>query len=294
MPGNFFDYFPAAPKAGNWGVFSTAFGRVSTPPHAVYPGGHHPRGRQFTWEAGRTLNEYQIVYIVHGSGRFESAAARPMKVRDGMAFILFPNVWHRYRPDPETGWTESWIEIQGPGMDHLQKNRVIDPHHPVYKTSNRHEILALLEETQRLARLKPLGFSIQIALIGLQILTLLYWKRRRQYSAPSRIDSLISEAQNRMMGGTKEALSGEEIARDLGIGYSYFRRMFKKQTGLSPKQYQAEIRLRRVKDFLQNSTLSIKEISETLGYNSPYHLSLDFSRRCGMPPSQWRNEIAQR
>ena len=84
MPGNFFDYFPAAPKAGNWGVFSTAFGTVSTPPQAVYPGGQHPGGRQFTWEAGRTLHEYQVVFISRGGGRFESSATRPVKISEGM------------------------------------------------------------------------------------------------------------------------------------------------------------------------------------------------------------------
>jgi DNA-binding CsgD family transcriptional regulator len=55
------------------------------------------------------------------------------------------------------------------------------------------------------------------------------------------------------------------LAKEFGVGYSYFRREFKKQTGFSLKQYQIELRLRRVKDLLQREALSIKEIAEQLG-----------------------------
>jgi AraC-like DNA-binding protein len=99
----------------------------------------------------------------------------------------------------------------------------------------------------------------------------------------------MSESQTLLARGVEEGATAEKMARQLGIGYSYFRREFKKQTGFSPRQYQIEVRLRRAKELLRNTDLTVKEISERLGYHSPYHLSLDFSKRNGIAPSKWRS-----
>ncbi len=84
-------------------------------------------------------------------------------------------------------------------------------------------------------------------------------------------------------------ISPAQIARDLHIGYSYFRRVFKGRTGFSPKAYRLEIRFRRTCDFLRNTELNLKEIARRLGYDSPYHLSMDFKKRTGQPPTRWRS-----
>ncbi len=105
------------------------------------------------------------------------------------------------------------------------------------------------------------------------------------------MDQVISDSQALLAGDLKEEVSLEEIARKLGVGYSYFRRKFKSQTGLSPKQYRIEMRHHRVKNLLLNSSLTLKEISEDLGYSSPFHLSQEFSRIAGLSPQQWRQRL---
>jgi len=41
-------------------------------------------------------------------------------------FLLPPDCWHRYRPDPETGWTEDWLELHGPTLETWLGNGVLD------------------------------------------------------------------------------------------------------------------------------------------------------------------------
>ncbi len=204
-----------------------------------------------------------------------------------MAFLLFPGVWHRYRPDFAAGWMESWIELNGSYMEQLQAARIIDPRKPVYQVQTMAEIEARLSAAYDLARAKPPGFAVHLGLLAVQILALLHFGPHKRPTTPRRIDHLISESQTLLAQSEKDVSAGR-IARQLGIGYSYFRREFKKQTGFSPRQYQIEVRQRRAKELLRNTDLTVKEISERLGYHSPYHLSLDFSKRNGIAPSKWR------
>lgn len=275
-----------------WGLYATSFGHAHVPPGAVYPPSGHPAGHHFVWNQGRTLPEYQLLYIHSGSGSFESTLTKRKKVGRGTVFLLFPGVWHRYRPDASTGWMESWIELNGSYMDHLQKAKIIDPREPVYQIQTIPEVEDLLESAHHLVRAKPPGFSVHLGFLAAQILTLLRSSSSRRQTTPRRIDGIVSESQALLAQNLGNNCSAEQIARQMGVGYSYFRREFKQQTGFSPKQYQIEVRHRQARDLLRNTNLTVKEISEQLGYNSPYHLSLDFSNRNGLSPIKWRKANA--
>ncbi len=285
---NYFDYFPVSPRLEPWEIYSTSFGRVHVPPGTPYPPARHPERHALAWKKGRTLAEYQILFIHKGAGEFESAHTKARAIAGGMAFVLFPGEWHRYRPDPAVGWTESWLEVRGPYLDRLRRTGVIDPRHPVHATPAALEIEQIFDSAATLARIKPPGFTVRLGLLAAQILALLRWSPRSQRATPRRIDELISESQALLANDLEEKESLEQIARKLGLGYSYFRRRFKAQTGLSPKQYRIEMRHHRVKNLLLNSGLTVKEISEQLGYSSPFHLSQEFSRIAGMSPQKWR------
>lgn len=288
MTQNFFDYFPASPKMRSWGLCATSFGEVQVPPHTRYPLRGHPVGHHFDWKQGRTLQEYQILYIRKGQGIFESALTKPKKINPGTIFLLFPGVWHRYRPDSATGWTESWIELSGSYLDHLRASGVIDPKNPVHPVTAVGEVENLLDAMLQLVRHRPSYFLVRLGFYAMQMLTLLDTTPPRNRKAPQRIHQIVAEAQAQLAQDFEKNISAEQVAHSFNIGYSYFRREFKRQTGFSPKQYRNEIRHRRAKDMLRNSRLTVKEISEQLGYSSSYHLSLDFSKRTGLPPTGWR------
>jgi AraC-like DNA-binding protein len=81
------------------------------------------------------------------------------------------------------------------------------------------------------------------------------------------------------------------LARELHIGHSSFRQAFKAQTGLSPKQYQLQIRLQKVQEFLGNTSKSVGEIAEILGFNTAFHLSNQFKKHVGLAPQIWRKRL---
>ena len=172
MPNDsFYSYFPPSPLAKKWEIYATSFGQVHVPEKSpVYPPDPHPSGHHFVWKEGRVLSDCQILSIQAGSGEFESALSPRVRISAGTTVVLHPGVRHRYRPDPATGWTESWIELGGPLMGRLIKNGTLDPGRPVYPHSLSTRSDDSWERAYATARAKPPNFTVRLGLIGLDLL----------------------------------------------------------------------------------------------------------------------------
>ena len=90
-----------------------------------------------------------------------------------------------------------------------------------------------------------------------------------------------------------ENISIRALAEKLHFSERHFRQSFRKVTGRSPKSYQQEARLTKCAFLLTTTTDSVQEISDGLGYGSPYQLSRDFKKKFGVSPSEYRRHTAE-
>jgi AraC-like DNA-binding protein len=284
-------YFPTGAFVDDWGIGASAAGHARVPAHSPYPPLPHPHDHTLTWRRGRTLHEYQIIYIRHGQGRFESQATGPRLITEGTLFLLFPHVWHRYRPDRDTGWTEDWIELRGPAIEQLHHRDVINPRRPLFSIATHSPVPELFNQCHALARAPVAGHQALLGLLGLQILAHILFPAGNAPKPQRTIDRRIQQARS-LLSDAPHNLCMHHLAQQVGMSYSYFRRTFKSHTGLSPKQYQLQLRLRQAQQLLAFTTLPIRTIAEKLGYDSPFHLSADFKARTGQSPTQWRGRSA--
>ena len=63
-----------------------------------------------------------------------------------------------------------------------------------------------------------------------------------------------------MLENIQKDINIQEIANNLGISYSLFRKEFKEYTGYAPSQYFQELKLRKAKERLAETDLPIIEI----------------------------------
>lgn len=79
-----------------------------------------------------------------------------------------------------------------------------------------------------------------------------------------------------------------QLAAKMHLSESQLFRKIKKLTGQSTAIYSRSIRLQKAKELLQNSDLTISEITYTTGFNDPSYFSRTFSKEFGVPPSSIR------
>jgi AraC-like DNA-binding protein len=291
---NYFVYLPDRREHGPWECTATSVGHEHVLPGSPYPPRRHPVDHHFTWENGRVLNAYQLVYITEGRGYFESAISRKrQQIEGGCILILFPGIWHRYSPDPKTGWTESWIECRGRAFDRARATKLLRPERPIVRVGLLPELLQCFEHCHSLAQGRSAESQAMLSTLGLHLLSILQAAHRLHRNVCRPIDEKIQEAQLIIARRYHETILVEELARELHIGYSYFRQVFKAQTGLSPKQYQLQLRLHKAQDFLANTSRSVSEIAEILGFNTAYHLSSQFKNHVGLAPLIWRKRLTR-
>ena len=90
-----------------------------------------------------------------------------------------------------------------------------------------------------------------------------------------------------------EPFTVSDLADFVGLNPQYMMRTFKKVTGLSVLEYVTERKLKKAKELLLSTDISIEQISEKLGYfNYSYFFKL-FKRAEGVSPGQYRKEYGK-
>ncbi|MDB6076753.1 MAG: araC 2 [Akkermansiaceae bacterium] len=287
-----FRYLPLYPEIDDWGARVLSAGRIQSPPGAPYPAPGHPDDHHFEWSTGRRLGAFAVVYITAGKGIYESETSGISPVEAGDLFVIFPGVWHRYRPDPETGWTEYWVESEGNLMETAIAKTRLQPAEPVVHVGHDDTLMSYLSEIIATIHAEPPGFQ---ALIGLQsVMVVARLRSLRLDQLESRHltgEKMVRQAILAMSKGLHLRMNWEDFSGKLGVSYSSFRRTFRGVTGRSPADYFTEMRMNRAKQLLAAPSKSIQEVSAILGFDTSSHFSHLFKTRTGLSPRAFRASL---
>lgn len=287
---DYFIYLPETIEA-IWGCTATSTGFTRVPPLSDYPPKRHPLDHHFTWSQGRILQAYQIILISEGAGVFEnSQGSHP--VGPGTVLLLFPGVWHRYAPTPETGWVEHWMEFRGPVFDQALQTGILSPERAILPVQHSVDVFYCFERCHAIAQRGALAGHEMLSTLGLHLLSVLASLQRGRSDRESHADAAVDRAQALITLRCQEPLHLSRLAREIGVSYSRLRQGFKQRMGISPKQYHLQVRLAKARDLLANTPKSIKEIADILGFESAFHLSKQFKSRMGESPATWRKKQA--
>lgn len=78
------------------------------------------------------------------------------------------------------------------------------------------------------------------------------------------------------------------LSKKLGYNYNYLSSIFLKQNGITIQEYVIRIKIERVKELLMMDEHSLTQISYILQYSSCAHLSNQFKKITGLPPSHFK------
>jgi AraC-like DNA-binding protein len=287
---NFHKYFHIGPVEKKWGFYVNTAGYTKINPNSTYPlNQEHPQSHSFNWDKGRILNSYYIVFICKGKGVFESAYTELTDISEGTCFILYPGVWHRYKPDVGTGWEEYWIGFNGEYPNELMHKGFFNADHPCVYVGLNSDLLNIFQKLIETIRISSSGYNQVIAGISLQILGLVNSISMLKSHEDDPIGILVSKAKFLLQESLDKQVDMKLLAKNLPMGYSSFRKAFKEKVGFSPNQYHLNLRLNRARDLLSTTTLRISEIAYVTGFESLFYFSKLFKKKNGLSPKAFRS-----
>ena len=287
LSGNPFDYYrylPVSPRDRDWGLFVTGAGRQILGPGIERD--RHPVGYEYSWESGRVFEEtFALLFFVEGAQvTFESELSEPAEVSKGDVVLLCPEVWHRYRANPNIRTTHLWFTFGGDQANAWRSKGLISPHQPILRTGL---VDNIVKPFQRL--LGSLGQDMPglQQVLSASVLEIVGAAEEIGRTEPT-CSTAIQTAKHILEQQVEQQVDLKELADSVGLSYEKFRHAFTEATGMAPYQYHLQLRVQRAQVLLSGTNLTVQEISDRLNFTDAFHLSKVFKAKIGMPPTLWR------
>lgn len=121
-----------------------------------------------------------------------------------------------------------------------------------------------------------------------------YITRVHDMKQSSHISRQIQESCNYIQIHSAEKLCIKDIAEQVGYAEYYFSKKFKKEMGISVKDYIQQTKIERAKIMLKSETANIQDISETLNFCSQSYFAETFHKFTGTTPNEYRTHYANK
>ncbi len=227
-------------------------------------------------------DNYWLIYIKAGDGFYELENER-YRVSAGELFCAFPNKRIFYRADPGSVWSIYWVSVAGESLSRLLALAGIELENPVVRVLDPERTVGIFERILANTDCETLKAKLTVSS---ELYALLGELTRRE--RPELGHDIVDDALLYMSNNYIEPMSVAELARRFSVERSYFARLFRARTGLSPVKWLTDFRLKRACELLRESRLHISEVARSVGFSDPLYFSRIFARELGCSPSEYR------
>lgn len=234
----------------------------------------------------KSRDYHLITFISKGKGTFE-IEDKVYELKKNQLFIIPAGYWFRYTADATNPWRYSWIGFLG-----IKSNFI-------YQAAEKHQFVYDCEdaghyESMIAAILDSSGdsFSSFLKINGLMYGLLGDLTEEIGILNQSSNQQLSTLARHYMDLHYHDQILMSDVADFVGVHPNYLANVFKKETGISPKQYLSNLRIKKAKELLLETTDSVSLISQSVGFTDSLSFSKFFKKETGGSPLHFRKEQA--
>ena len=295
----FYHYLPVNDQTMHWGMYLTGVGRGIIPTKEQYPPRGHPTLYSFKYQRGRVLPEFQMVLITNGKGIFESKETGTITIEPNTFFILFPDIWHRYKPDEDTGWKERWFSFNGTFAHQLMDQGYLNPNNAIiHLQSNDTTLISIFDDFLDDVHNRSTDNSILKSLKTMALLSHIIEYTQKDANNNKKItkneiqtnDILLNQALNIIWAHSHHPLSIDSILDQVPASRRTLERRFMDNLGHSIHDEIIECRLSRATRLLIETKIPIKAIAYLSGFKCLERMRCAFKKQFDISPFEYRKQ----
>ncbi len=245
----------------------------------------------------RHAGGWEICYLERGSQLFE-VRQQVYRLRGGDVFVTYPDEPHSTGGSPSEPGVLYWLNIRVPRPD----AGLLD----LPRDESRELVAALFGLPHRHFRASQQTKAIFKELFRWHDHREVAHRTTRLRSAVARllldvIDASGRHAKSQSSEGIGEVIRLiqqhpqrefrlQDLAQHAHLSLSHFKKRFKAETGLSPRQFILRDKIEAAKQIFQVGEKSVTDVALDLGFVSSQYFATVFKRITGTTPSQYRQE----
>ncbi len=240
-------------------------------------------------------NSYELHYVAAGEGLL-NVGGRQYRIQPGTVFMTGPGVEHEQISNPESPLTKYCVYLKAEQKGRAQKDSLAEKFTGTlfWISQDDGSLRGIIKSSFGELESSMLGRELMIESLMLQlILTIirLYESGKAPTGGasqrrPSTEHSYLIIEDEFLYDYKNITLQG--LSQKLGLGTRQTERLLKEHYNKTFQQKKTESRMFAACTLLRESSKSIGEIAEELGYSSCEHFSWSFKKYCGQSPSEWR------
>ncbi|MDF2541311.1 MAG: AraC family transcriptional regulator [Herbinix sp.] len=244
----------------------------------------------YSWGPG-IKDHYKLHFVHSGHGIFK-AGDKTYHVSKGEGFLICPNVVVSYKADPGTSWNYSWVAFHGVNAEAYLKRANLSEANPVFQCSKElhlnHCFQQIFDSTryEKSMDVKSLSAFYELIATLIEETSIIH----TDHNLVKRQDAYVKQAIEFIDTNYSRKITIEDIAGYVGINRKYLSKLFSDILSVSPQNYLINFRLQKACELLNNSGLSISEVSNSVGYSDPFLFSKVFKKYRGMSPMSYRGK----
>lgn len=256
--------------------------------------GYYPNARLHEMKR-REHDDYILMYCAEGKGRVDFDS-QLHQIGAGDVFILPPKQAHAYRADTEDPWTLYWCHFQGRNAQAFFNYIYLHAEQPLVCRIGDIDFLYWFKELMLVAReTQNLENLIHGSNLLRQLLTRIERQNRKQCQSQSRLKHEVSlsipKVQEFMRAHLNKPVTLEQLAKMCRCSKFHFSRQYHELTGKSPLKHFNEMKMEHACFLLEQTSFSVSEIGQQLGYDDALYFSRVFRKVYGLAPSVYRKSL---
>lgn len=231
----------------------------------------------------RKFKFYSISHLVKGEGKVLLEDQAPRKMREGDAVIVSPGTLNRYGAIEKNCYLEDTISFAGPVADGMKRAGILKD--GVFPLGKIRKLFPICELNQN----GSIRSLFQASLRLQELLMEIHFEEKARSLSPGR-EELFDNLLHTLSVYPKKIWTIPEMAEMCRVTPVHLRRLFQEKTGMPPKIYIDNIKMRLAAEKLLYSSESIQKIAMDLGFQDPYHFSRRFKELLGASPGIYRKK----
>jgi len=239
----------------------------------------------------------EICFLHRGNQVFE-VGGQLYRLRGGDVFVTFPDEPHSTGGAPSEPGVLYWLNLRLPEpgrrlldlprkeSDALVHSLLRLPERHFRATRQTRPLFAELFKLHDAPGVAHRRSRLRCAAIRL-LLEIVDGAERQVHSPPSpRIRQVVQLVQER----PEERFALKDLARRVHVSLSHFKRLFKAETGLAPREFVLQTKVEAAKRALRSGSTAVTQIALDLGFVSSQYFATVFRRITGMTPTEYRRQ----